>query len=191
MARRRLESTIPTKRAPVPRTLSWRREHVAQSCRGHHLEFAPRLQVFPTNTSVLGVFSTPGACASYSSFWSALAPFQGTKRHQKAPKGTKEKPAMKITKVKHHAHIRFRVNEPDGPDGKRHVGSSPLVKASHAGRRCGSSRIRSTRSDVIGGRGGASGSRLRQNRRVQRAVADGRFGNFLEHTPDGLIEWNG
>ena len=26
---------------------------------------------------------------------------------------------MKITKVKHHYQIRFRVNEPNGPNGKR------------------------------------------------------------------------
>ena len=26
---------------------------------------------------------------------------------------------MKITKVKHHYQIRYRVNEPNGPDGKR------------------------------------------------------------------------
>jgi integrase len=67
---------------------------------------------FTEKPSKIRAFCSLCASANFGPFRPASVPFQGTKRHQKAP--------MKITKVLKHGFVRWRVNDASGTDGKRH-----------------------------------------------------------------------
>jgi len=73
--------------------------------------------VFPNKSQYLRAFASG---LRLSSLRPLPVSFGGFLRHQKAPKGTHEKDAMKITKVKHHGQTRYRVNDPHG-EGGSHV----------------------------------------------------------------------
>ena len=59
------------------------------------------------------------ACSAHFTLVPTSAP-SGQLRHLfRAAKGSEHQPSMKITKAINHGQTRYRVNEPQGPDGKR------------------------------------------------------------------------